>query len=530
MPRSSSDHFRDAGWVRVTGALIAHAPARDGSAIGRVLVTFDPDHRHDLLYLQRVREAVLKCDLKRNDDEVRVHEYITAPPAGGKWRRWEVPRSITEGVPAVLCDIRLDRRAYPRGLSYRTALRETTMLRCEADPNPGGGIAMLPFKWKDFDRLHDRYVELVAQRGQTVKAALVQANPDLFRRGDIPKPGLVFMTFENDIPNLEDYLLRLSRRAYALKKADERTPDEEQVARMLFASDKAGYVYRRCQLPVGFTGGPVVYSADIIIAPRYLRRGKLTEKRVFACMAEPGDAGAIEMLPYWEEDRTVRGRRSRELEDETPDRRRAREDREPEEPPRVSRGRRGFVFGVGAVLALAAGGAAAALLFPIRSDPPITLVSAKRMPRAGMLTPVTVEYELRPDELKAQVKYFLVLNPTRGGVAIRQPVELTPQQPRHPACVVDWAYGPGSASGDLCGSRSRRSIGADFQHLHAALSRCIELGRVEDIKTSSGHLPHDSQPMIRLGVNIDHVATIRQARREGTGPGCRGDPGDARRR
>src|SRR5262249_11687493 len=97
------------------------------------------------------------------------------------------------------------------------------------------------------------------------------------------------------------FLKNLADRVYDLKDCRPRNEDEREVSEIVLGSERAGQLYRRRQLPIGFTGGPVVYAADLIIRPRDLRHGRFTDRdKRLPVVAEPGASGAIEHLPYWD--------------------------------------------------------------------------------------------------------------------------------------------------------------------------------------------------------------------------------------
>jgi hypothetical protein len=64
---------RSAGaWVPVTGVLFQHAPLSRGAEIGRILLTFEPAYRDDLLFLFRLMRrlnALLRRAPRGADEE-----------------------------------------------------------------------------------------------------------------------------------------------------------------------------------------------------------------------------------------------------------------------------------------------------------------------------------------------------------------------------------------------------------------------------------------------------------------------------
>lgn len=298
-PGAGSD---PAAWVDVTAGLIQNTDYNPSCAFGRALITFDPAHRHDLAFLERMVSRVSALRGKRllTADEQRVLALTSAPPDKSRWQRWELPRSITEGVSVFLCELPLyfDRLPYGADTLDRPG-RELSLLSCRAKPT--GGVELLPYTLADLHRREDEFVRLVAKTGVRLTAARVQANGALYSAGTRSLPGLVLITFDANISNRDFLLMDLADRVYELKERRTRNDDEREVREIVTDSERAGVLYRRRRLPAGFTGGPVVFAADLIIRPRYLRNGYLTDAdRRLPVVAEPGPQGAIELLPYWE--------------------------------------------------------------------------------------------------------------------------------------------------------------------------------------------------------------------------------------
>ncbi len=137
--------------------------------------------------------------------------------------------------------------------------------------------------------------EILGQQGMPVWGVLVQANQLLFAPGDRNHPCLVLFSFEPAGGHI-DYLQRLASAIFALKETRPTDPDLRLVAH--YVTDERAVKYRRRKLPTSFTGGPTVYCADLIIVRSCLPNGFLTEK-VLPCIAEPGEQGALELLPWW---------------------------------------------------------------------------------------------------------------------------------------------------------------------------------------------------------------------------------------
>src|SRR5262249_6649630 len=142
---------------------------------------------------------------------------------------------------------------------------------------------------------------LAANGGVQRTAVRVQANRLLYGPGRYASlPALVLISFEEETPRSLAHLEELADRLYELKERTPRDAAERAARDAILAHQEQPAPRRRARLPPGFTGRRVVYAADFWIRRRYLRKGYLTDERRIPCVAEPGDEGAIEMLPYWD--------------------------------------------------------------------------------------------------------------------------------------------------------------------------------------------------------------------------------------
>ncbi len=134
----------------------------------------------------------------------------------------------------------------------------------------------------------------LAKSGIPVWVVLVQANSLLFEPGEFDMPCEVLFSFE-PAGGKTDYLSRLAESMYDLKDAPQSDPDLRYVSGLV--TDEKAVKYRRRRLPVSFTGGPIVYCADLVIIRSNLAVGFI-QARVLPCLAEPGEEGALELL-HW---------------------------------------------------------------------------------------------------------------------------------------------------------------------------------------------------------------------------------------
>src|SRR5439155_8757202 len=93
------------------------------------------------------------------------------------------------------------------------------------------------------------------------------------------------------------HLEELASRLVELKTRSSRHAGEKAARDAILSNEDMAVPYRRVRLPANLTDGRVVYAADLWIRRRYLPGGFLSDERRLPCIAEPGDEGAIEMLP-----------------------------------------------------------------------------------------------------------------------------------------------------------------------------------------------------------------------------------------
>ena len=436
-----------------------------------MLIVYDANLRHDLFFIDELarRLGVLRRQRSLTEDERNVLDFMQRPPAGGRQRSRRLPGSITGGATANLCEISLPYAHLPEGASTLEALtRETSLLPCRVDPRPGGFVELLPYCRDDVNLREDEFVRIVAQRGVAVMAMRVQGNPGLFQPGRRSLPGLVLVSFDDPGPDEVKQMHRLARRLFDLKETSPRSAAEREARSIIMANEEAGRLYRRRQLPRGFSGGSIIYAADLIIRPRYLRQAHLTnDDLLLPCVADPGAEGAIEHRPYWQvtgepppagepidavpaeapaaeleairadspllvvsaaapvlEVEAIRAESPLAVVSEVAEARTA-----PIPQRAVARLRSPFLL---ALLFLAGGMGAVVLavglvwLFALRAHEKIELSNARVSRSIGLL--VTVDYELRHLKLDPENRYYLTARPRNGGSESRILVDFDPAQ------------------------------------------------------------------------------------------------------
>jgi len=154
--------------------------------------------------------------------------------------------------------------------------------------NPGDRASIVEYR--------DRSLR-IASRGVLVTGYLIQANYHLYE----PGPGPVFFcavlaSFDPAVADDRTYMMDLVRKIQRLKGTTQSDPDLAYTANMI--TDEMAYRDRRRPLPMSMTGGRIVYLVDLMLYRSRLSAGHITESEIL-CIAEPGDAGGIEQVPYW---------------------------------------------------------------------------------------------------------------------------------------------------------------------------------------------------------------------------------------
>jgi hypothetical protein len=282
-------------WVPVTAIILAEGKwnTYPGNSFVRVLFTFDPRYRDDLVFLDRTRAHVIDLQGRSpvSSDERRLADILVRDHVPHQFPRWELPAALTGGFGIYLAEMLLPHRLLTPNFSPWDQYQR--FVPCRAELCAGGRLELLPYRRADVERRVVQWLRCLQPRAVEVTAALVQANEALYRPGPDDLPCMVLITFE-DLPNQDRYLRRLAEHMYALKGLDLDDPDERYVSSLI--TDERAKQYRRRSLPPSFTGGPVVYAADLRIHRPFLRHGYLVGK-LLPCLAEPGDQGCIEMLP-----------------------------------------------------------------------------------------------------------------------------------------------------------------------------------------------------------------------------------------
>lgn len=141
-----------------------------------------------------------------------------------------------------------------------------------------------------------RQVADVSSRGVRVSIPIVQAFSELHStKYDGDAYAATILSFDPALVSNIERMRAIGRDVSRLKGTWPDDPQARRVARIL--TKELGERHRRVRIPAAFTGGPVAYLADVWIYRPFLPLGKLDGSWLLHCVAEPGDAGRIELLP-----------------------------------------------------------------------------------------------------------------------------------------------------------------------------------------------------------------------------------------
>ncbi|HEX3150977.1 MAG TPA: hypothetical protein VHR66_23055 [Gemmataceae bacterium] len=136
----------------------------------------------------------------------------------------------------------------------------------------------------------------VRENGEPVVGFIVQANNVLWQKGYGDNAAQILITFDRELADDPEQMLKLARRLGKLKSKPPRDDMEEEIAQLVI--DETARFSTRYRLPKKFTGGPTVYSIAVMIYRRFLPDRRITLPYVY-CVGLPGDdGGAVYMTEY----------------------------------------------------------------------------------------------------------------------------------------------------------------------------------------------------------------------------------------
>jgi hypothetical protein len=133
-----------------------------------------------------------------------------------------------------------------------------------------------------------------AERSVPVMTYPVMANRVLMQQKGTVAPALMIATFDVDV-TLEA-MTTLAKIMMMISHQD--VSHESKVAVIKMFEDVDYTPGRRRIVPEDVTGGRRVYAVDLMVISDYLPTDTL-KVPLIPCMAEPGDTGTIQMLPWW---------------------------------------------------------------------------------------------------------------------------------------------------------------------------------------------------------------------------------------
>lgn len=286
-------------WFEFYAIIIQVAEGRPDleHALARVAFSFDPDRREDLPWLLHVRDGLgkLSSSVQPGTSELTFAKVLAEDYLEGQFRRWPLPNSLTEDVPAFMAEILLPFRDLPAGFSFTE--RYHHFLRCRAQAGNTGPIELVALRIVDVAELHEQMVIGVSRRGRQITAVAVEILPLLREGSPHDETCTVLITFDQSIPKPAEKLEELAEIMRGWKESPPLDHVEYSVVELLRTVDLRPDCRRRRQLPLEFTGGTMIFLTSLWVHREYLTDQRLESRRLL-CVAEPGLTGALELLPH----------------------------------------------------------------------------------------------------------------------------------------------------------------------------------------------------------------------------------------
>jgi hypothetical protein len=292
--------------IEVFAVPMCHADRGRGKAM-RVLFTDDERWARDPIYLKKMIDRVWELDEEADMHELgrNVRNMINWTFPDFQQPLSMMPEGFNTRAKFYAVDIVVPGKVLDAG--YRWEDINAGILRLEFDGTQVTLLGAVPA-----ENVMRRRLQLLRENGaRRVNAWLVHANNGLFVPGEIGGPALVVFSFDRSTPRplLEEI-------ADFLHERDLYTEDPEILAAFaeVSAGEKHATYHHRFRIPRGLANEHDVFASDLWIHRPYLRKGQFFEDdddeeepddRILPCLAEPGEKGGIEMLP-WDEEAVTR--------------------------------------------------------------------------------------------------------------------------------------------------------------------------------------------------------------------------------
>jgi hypothetical protein len=136
----------------------------------------------------------------------------------------------------------------------------------------------------------------VARTARPINTYIKMVNNSLLKVPGSIAPGMVIGSFQPKARQDGEYWLNLMVKLAFLSPDDVETPEEKAAARWL--SNENYVASRRLRLPMSLTDGCEVYAFLVMIPGDYFPNGVVATAEI-PCVATPGPAGAIQVVPWW---------------------------------------------------------------------------------------------------------------------------------------------------------------------------------------------------------------------------------------
>ena len=276
------DDFDDRGYARVT-----------------LLFTTEPELRDNGLFLLKMADRFFysrRQDASTTEAERVLKSLFLQARNEPSWRVREIPSRLSDGVPLFIADTWI--HAEKLYSDFEIWNKDDRLVPFKMDPSSDGPVFQRTYTRRQMLKRQPSRVAELLQRGEPVIGCRLMANYQMYAPGRGNRTGRVIISFDKRIRNLPEFLMEIRNRMAELRERPPQNEDERVVRTHL--DDLDGYhVYERFKLPLKYAAGRIAYSASLQFVRRYLPAKYLRydEDFFFPCVAEPGDSGAIEMLP-----------------------------------------------------------------------------------------------------------------------------------------------------------------------------------------------------------------------------------------
>lgn len=302
-------------------AVLRPSPDERPSAAALVFSTL-PEVRNDPVFLSRVQwrlqELLYDGAEPFGPADAPTRDRVRAMKIGPELpRAYHLSDDFAPRTPLYVADVPLTEAVYKAGFNFAD---HDSLLRLRYDlSGPDPGAELVPAVPAPTSVARERLDSLLAHGARFLWAELAQANYRLYQPGTDSAACMVMFSFDFRVSAEE--MKAWCEQLHPLKFTNPADPVLREAVWPLEVDDRAWYYHRRFPLPPAYTGGRVVYLADLwahrpFIDGHFRSRSEVGNRpRRVPILAENKEGGwaGIELVPFNEADE-YRRRASRNAE------------------------------------------------------------------------------------------------------------------------------------------------------------------------------------------------------------------------